>query len=148
MSSLIKENITQSWKRVITFTHFNKVIAIAKRVCLASSAVCVSSFHHSVRPRFEPECKRHHRNTLRNSHGLHISSSIERLFVPELFKMRRSKTGYLFELRGKVCYTAVMEESILNQAAPDPPLEWRLVSVRRTSSAFEMRLGYTKQFLH
>ena len=31
-------------------------------------------------------------------------------FIPELFKMRRSETGYFFELGGKVCHTAIVHE--------------------------------------
>ena len=40
---------------------------------------------------------------------LHIFSH-RASFLPELFKMRRSKTGSFFKLGGKVCHTAVMHE--------------------------------------
>ena len=33
---------------------------------------------------------------------------MKRFFIPELFKMRGSQTGYLLELGGKMRYTAVV----------------------------------------
>ena len=92
MISLIMENITQSWKRVISFTDFNKVIC-----------------YFQMFEDFLLMTKQHRRNSVMRASASHIFQH-RASFMPELFKMRRSKTGYFFELGGKVCHTAVMHE--------------------------------------
>ena len=60
---------------------------------------------------FEYKCTQHrcNRNHKDLPGALHIFQR-RASFVPELFKMRRSKTGYFFKLGGKVCHTAVMHQ--------------------------------------
>ena len=48
--------------------------------------------------------------TLQISYKIHTSSSMERLFLSELFEMRRSQTGHFLELGGKMRHTAVMHQ--------------------------------------